>query len=399
VKGDAVTILDAQSFVGSISSRSAGMVQSIKIWAPVLVFGAYLPANPHFERMYFRVPGLQVWLGRGYVNIEKAHDKNKNITKTSFCIEQVPDEQFSIESIDSDISLRCERISRLTSCQLLLKAYGWFSFQPRQKKPIDWFWRHHNTFIMMLSFLSADVFFADAIQAEVDDSNDRLDILVTSPESKNNKDKTTMDFLLSRSRISTELCSYCNKWFAIFDRVEKPACLAQGIFASKSPWLYVEFLLLMQALEGLHRALYDDNYMSDPEYEKVEAELVHAIPDNVQSNHKDALKSRIRYGNQFSLRKRLDELAGKLSKRSCACIFGGSGYVPQSWIDTRNYYTHWDSDLLSKALDNQDMYHANIKMQYFIRSIYIQLMGISSEDLDAAFHGNTHAAYDLRKII
>ena len=88
--------------------------------------------------------------------------------------------------------------------------------------------------------------------------------------------------------------------------------------------------------------------------ENVKKTLIDAIPQTVARDHKDALRARIRYGNEFSLRKRLDELAARLSPAIRTLIFGPDGRVPQRWVDTRNYYSHWDQELRANILDGQN---------------------------------------------
>ena len=44
------------------------------------------------------------------------------------------------------------------------------------------------------------------------------------------------------------------KWFEIYNTIEMPSQLALNVFSSEKLWLHVEFLSLMQALEGFHRA-------------------------------------------------------------------------------------------------------------------------------------------------
>lgn len=119
-----------------------------------------------------------------------------------------------------------------------------------------------------------------------------------------------------------------------------PSQLALSVLSSDNLWLHVEFLSLMQALEGFHRATMPGLYTSEAEYEPVKQALNYAIPKVIGPDHKEALKSRIRYGNEVSLRKRVDALVGRLDLPVRKHILGGDGSVPRSWVVTRNYYTH-----------------------------------------------------------
>ena len=53
----------------------------------------------------------------------------------------------------------------------------------------------------------------------------------------------------------------------------------------------------------------------------------------------------------------------------------------REWIDTRNYYTHWDEGLRANVLDGQEMYYANIRTRHFLRVLYLNLIGIPEEAL------------------
>lgn len=398
VKGEAVTLFNAQQLDTSIHFGSGGLKQPGRTYARVLAFGAHLPANFQFKKVSFRVPGLEIWLGEQIISHKIEFVNENKLTVMSYTLDRMPDETFHLGSIDADLSWYygwSSKVDPYKSIRVDISAC--FSFQPKTEKTIDWFLKHYNTLITMLSLLSGHPLVTDAIQAKLDDSH-QVDILVITSKAEQSEHNHPKDFFLSRPTISAPLEMYCNQWFGLATKVDKPVSLARSVLASEKLWLHVEFLSLMQSLEGLHRSLYDGSYMAESEYEQVKSALIKAIPGTVQRDHKDALKSRIRYGNQISLRKRLAELADILSPESRANIFGGDGCVPGSWIDTRNYYTHWDHELLPNVLDDQSMYYANVRMRHFIRVLYACLMGISNEDIIMAFQGISRIAQQLAHI-
>lgn len=236
----------------------------------------------------------------------------------------------------------------------------------------------------------------DVIHGKCDGLQFGVDVIVIAPRPKKQSEKQQPhDFLLSRTAIGTPFAEYCNRWFELADRVEKPVSLAQSVLSSEELWLHVEFLSLMQVLEGLHRAIFDGNYMSEEAYAPVKSALIGAIPATVASDHRDSLRSRIRYGNQISLRKRLDELVNSLPEALRVIVLGGKGAVPRSWIDTRNYYTHWDSELLPNVLGSQSMYFANVRMKVLLRVLYARLVGVEAGDLQRALEGVSDIAQKL----
>ena len=149
------------------------------------------------------------------------------------------------------------------------------------------------------------------------------------------------DFYMPRGVMEAEFADVVAHWFEVYPKVDMPSQLTLSVFASEKLWVHVEFLSLMQALEGLHRGLH--------------------------------------YGSRISLHKRLDALASHLSEPLRYMIFGADGKVPRQWIDTRNYYTHWNKELRLKALEGEGMYYANVRMGHFLRALYLHLMGIPHE--------------------
>jgi hypothetical protein len=396
VKGEAVTLIEAQQIGTSINFGTGGFRQPGRIYARVLAIGGHLLPDFQFIKVRFRVPGLQVWLGQRVILHSMDFDENKKLTTQSFSFGRMPEEKFRLSSISALASCGYGGSSKADPySSIKVDVSAWFTFQPDETQEIDWFLEQHEKMLTMISFLSGEAMVTDAIQAQFDDSNHRVDILFAMRGTEPPKQNHPYEFFLSRSAITVPFEEYCNKWFELSPKVNRSASLARSVMASEDIWLHMEFLSLMQALEGLHRSLYEGNYMADDQYEDVKHALTNAIPKAVASDHRDALKSRIRYGNQISLRKRLDELANKLSVTNRSNIFGKHKAAPQQWIDTRNYYTHWDEELLPNILNSQSIYYANVRMRHFIRALYSQLMGIPSSDIEKAFKGTSRVAQEL----
>lgn len=270
VKGEAVTLLDAQQLGVSMNYGSGGFRNSAKIYAQVLLFGAHMPVEDCFLKVGFRVPGLQVWLGRQVIDEKNEAIEDAKPRTQSFELKLVPEESFFIPSIEAVASCSYSLNSnsdRFSS--IVVEVSSWFSFEPEEPRTIDWFLQQQERFLTIVSFLSGRPMAADAIQAKFDDSVDRVNVLVAMQGQADYEGKTPHDFFLSRPFISEPFEKICNKWFELAPQVSKPAALARSIMASEKLWLHMEFLSLMQALEGLHRALYDGEYMEDGEYELV----------------------------------------------------------------------------------------------------------------------------------
>jgi hypothetical protein len=189
------------------------------------------------------------------------------------------------------------------------------------------------------------------------------------------------------------------RWFEIYPIIETSNLLAMSILGSNELQPHVELLSLMQALEGFHRTQHEGLYVPEDRYVGVAQTLVRAIPDDLGTDHKAALKSRIRYGNEISLAKRLTLLCDRLIKPIRIMLFGDSAKLPRQWVDTRNYYTHWDESLREHILDTQNLVYANARLRALLRVLYLEAIGIPQEIIFKAVSGTSAEAQFLIQIL
>jgi hypothetical protein len=157
----------------------------------------------------------------------------------------------------------------------------------------------------------------------------------------------------------------------------------------------LEFLSLLQALEGFHRATLSGIYMTDTDYEAVKKALGDALPLTVSPSHKSALKSKIKYGNEYSLQKRLNELVNALPDPIHKLAIGDAGDFPRPWIDTRNFFTHWDKELEHKIVTGQALYESNVRLRVLLRLVYLNYIGVDPQMLEKALSGTNPLAQHL----
>jgi hypothetical protein len=181
----------------------------------------------------------------------------------------------------------------------------------------------------------------DHITAKIEEAGNEVEVLVALRDAKYCEHKKGSDFYMLRNDMGADLAMVFMKWFGSYDTFAAPSQLALGVLYSKDLWLHVEFLTLMQALEGLHRA---------------------TTPTSKE---------------KITLRSRLDALAMRFPLALRQNILGSaSGLVPQSWIHTRNYYTHWNEAYRKSMLDGVGMHRAGVRMKHFLRALYLDMAGI-----------------------
>lgn len=93
------------------------------------------------------------------------------------------------------------------------------------------------------------------------------------------------EFFISRPVMTECLAEVWNKWFEQYGRVQEACSLAMSVLTVDEMWTNVEFLSLMQALEGLHRALFNGKNLT---LKKRLMALVALLPDAVPYTHEAA---------------------------------------------------------------------------------------------------------------
>lgn len=116
------------------------------------------------------------------------------------------------------------------------------------------------------------------------------------------------DMLFTFNDISNRFEPLLKNWFEKKDFLEPVFNLYFGTLYNTRMYLENHFLSLIQAIESFHRRIYGGKYLPDEDYKEVYDTLVTAIPEDVESELKDRLMEYLKYGNEFSLRKRLKKI-------------------------------------------------------------------------------------------
>jgi hypothetical protein len=374
--GDRITLFGAQRAGFAINFGSAGLRGPERLLSTRLVVGAPLPTDFTYPEVSFRVPGLQVWLSRQVVEQSFDTETDGGGMTARYRVSGLPEEKMRVETINATLGWGIHSRHSSTPTTVSVEASGWVRVRPHEPRPIEWFLEQLQKISTLLSLLAGSGMSPDCINASVDESRHVVSVMVPLRDAKYCSFTTLHDFYMPRGNMEAELADIVGNWFDVYPKVDTPSRLATSVLTSDKLWLHVEFLSLMQALEGFHRALYEGVYLSKSEYASVEATLNAAIPPVLGTDHKKSLRSRIHYGYQVSLAKRLGELASRLSSPIRQLIFGADGKLPRHWIDTRNYYTHWDEELRAGVLDGEGLYYANVRMRMFLRVLYLNLISI-----------------------
>lgn len=377
-----------------------GTQQSEHLITKSLIVGAHVSEDCACTELSCRIPGLNIWLSRKVVSLTFSANEEVREIESIYRVVNPPEEMTGVQTISTNVgwnvSVECKNAG--DPFGISVSSTGWLRLHLDNRQPLTWYFDQISKLTTLLSFLSGSPMQPDCINITIDGLPGDAAVLAVSRDTTYCPYGNLKDFYMPRSALGTDFEGVVSKWFEIFDKVAVPSQLALSVMASDKLWSYVEFLSLMQALEGFHRAILEGVYMPPVDFEQVKLALVAAIPSNVGSDHKSSLCSRIRYANEISLAKRLKDLAERLCPPVRELIFGGSSIVPRQWIDTRNYYTHWDEELRQKILDGQGLLRANVRIRHFLRALYLDLAGVPQDTILRALYNYSHESQLLAQI-
>lgn len=192
------------------------------------------------------------------------------------------------------------------------------------------------------------------------------------------KDIHCMDMLFSLNTISDMFHESLINWF---EKIEIMRPVYNLYFASvynSRVYLDYQFLTYTQALESLHRRVFGGKYMEDDQYKSVYEILTKNIPKSLSESHHDSLKSRIRYGNEFSLRKRMNDFFERYSSLPSIILGSPPKFISQM-VDTRNYLTHYTKELEARADKDDKLYFLTMKLKFILQFLFLINAGFVEE--------------------
>lgn len=192
---------------------------------------------------------------------------------------------------------------------------------------------------------------------------------------------SSSDMLFTLADIADRFDSVLNKWFENAVLLEPVYNLYIGTLSTPRMSEEPRFLSLTQAMESFHRRRCGGAYLSRDEYTPVCERLVESIPESVAEPHRDALKTRLFYGNEFSFRKRLEAIFDKHQEVLGLIVEDSKSFVFEV-KQTRNYLTHYDEDIKREGgvADGADLYLLGQKLASVLEICLLAELGFSMDE-------------------
>jgi hypothetical protein len=196
------------------------------------------------------------------------------------------------------------------------------------------------------------------------------------------KEVNPWSMLFSFPRVKDRFEPILQKWFGDFDRLESIFSLFFYTVHAKQIAAQTKLLNLSEAIEAYHRKVVGGSYMDKEKFAKdVYPTIAASIPQELSSDFRDGLKGKIKYGYEYSLRKRLGDLFKSLNDGVLVDIFVDThDRLIKQIVESRNYYTHYD-EKTPNVCDLLDLHGLCNKVEAILIVIFLTHVGFGKEEI------------------
>ena len=194
------------------------------------------------------------------------------------------------------------------------------------------------------------------------------------------------DMFFTLEDIKKNFTKVIDNWFKKHEDLESFYYLYFINLSNVNKYSEGTLIAFTQALETyLRKTQKKDKYLPDTEYEIIFENMEKCLSEQKISNsHKQSLRSRIKYGNEYSLRKRLLELLNKTIKFDIIKKITNNKIdrFVNEIVDTRNYYTHYSEELEKNAKKDKDLLILNEKLKILIEFCFLIELGLDDDEIE-----------------
>ena len=169
-------------------------------------------------------------------------------------------------------------------------------------------------------------------------------------------------------------------WLQNYKVIEPTLNLYFSVKQNNHTHIESEFLFLIQALETYHRRTSNEKFMEEEKYKLLTSTLMRCCPED----QKEWLEGKLKFGNEISLRKRIQQLIEPFkdligTNKERKSIIG-------KIVDTRNYLTHYNKDLKNNAVEGIKLINVNKKLEGLLELSFLKELKFSDKEIVTIFN-------------
>ena len=339
--------------------------------------------SPVFNSLTFSVEGIDEWVGISGIKVD--HSKQRTATISYQPPANVP---FDLDSgmqliitfkwtLPGYPILKEARISQQTLFKLVSK-------DARELSDYIPFVHKITTFLcfaidqtVCVDSMSAT---SDNIRREIGEGKTRLipiHIYFRSWPYSKDEPINNLGRLFGYQEIQNDAATIMTNWIQAYEKIAPAFNLYFLAKMGMQTYFEERFMALVQGLEAFHRRTSDEKRTDEAKFDALVKNLIDLCPDE----HKVWLATKLEYGNELSLRKRLKRIVkpfkdviGKRTKPE---------YLIDRIVNTRNYLTHYDQSLESEAAKGDELWTLCLKMELLFQLHILKFIGFSREQIDS----------------
>ena len=364
------------------------------------------PEHELVESVIIKFSNFSYWMSRNPIEIDHKR-KIKNIPEGKITYKLPKDIVIWVNPLDAYIRLEGEidTISQYQKVSVSMDER--IRIVPKTKKRLEWFLKAICKLRILLG-----IFWGNSINIES---------LVVCPGRKktnispSNKQKLIreeifcllrqfMNFRKKEIQHSSEIpFTFCeigkngfskalHLWYKNTENLETTSSLHFASSINSQMPTEFHYLTMIQALEAYDRAKGKGIYMDEKKFKVYRDTLIKAIPTDLEKSHRESLKSRIKYGYEFSLRKRFAEMLKQLPEAIRVLITENDPMFTNKVIDTRNHLIHRDHKSIGKyVMNSTGVFNYTEKLRLLIEYYLLMECGIEKQLIIKTM--TTHRAY------
>ncbi|MGO9571846.1 MAG: HEPN domain-containing protein [Desulfomonilaceae bacterium] len=167
-----------------------------------------------------------------------------------------------------------------------------------------------------------------------------------------------------------------NGWLSNCELLGIAHNLCAHSFYEENIALEARFLFVCHGLESFHRAVKRDEYVDSSEYEMIKKSMIDAISPAIIDPLRRKLTAVLRWANEYSFRKRIDDLIKSLDGECFELIVVQRERFRDQITDTRNRLTHNDPSFSGKFVEGEDLYWLYVRARAMLVVLLLNEAGL-----------------------
>jgi len=353
-----------------------------------------------FNKFDFSVEGLDEWVSKSGLAIAYTRD-----LRTAHISYSPPEEITYQLSSEFNLSIRFGySLPGLTiGTEAKISQYAYFSITSLEDRDVSDFIKLAFKVTSFLCFATdttvsiKNVTVSGSTYIKTIDDNKSYPLKIrlyyrSAPFSETPPKVSSHSLLFSHEQIELNTQDILRSWLQAYTVIQPVLWLYFSARYGHYHYLESKFLALAQAIETYHRRTNDNVLMDEAVFRKLVASTLRKCP----KSNRQWLYGRIIKGNELPLGKRLKNIIEPFKE-----YFGNSNArhkLIRNIIDTRNYLTHYNNELESKAVQGVALYILCGQLEGIIQLHLLSQLGFSEIKIRDILNSNDRLRQKIKKI-